>query len=336
MLPPTARRVRSAAACACVALAVTAGAGCGDNDLSGSVGVSGSSTLLPLVSSVAGTFSAAHPLTRVKVDMTGTAAGLTALCDGISDIAGASREMNRREKAECAASGVTPVRLLLARDALVFFTRTGRARPACLTPADVYALAGPEAVGTRRWSDATRLARRLGSRTALPAQPLEVVAPGTSSGTRQLVEDTVIGPLAERRAREAAIRPDSTTVPSDQVMLGEVLKAPAALAFAGFATVNPWQGSVRTIAVDTGSGCVVPTAESIRSGAYALSRSLYAYVNLEAARRDPTVAEFVTALVQGAARADDASGVIALDAARGAATSAAWRAARTDGDVTGS
>ncbi len=324
---------------AVIAAAALAGAallaGCGGDDVSGSVDVAGSSTLLPMASSVAGTFAAAHPLARINLEMTGTGEGIAALCDGTAAIAGASREMSDREKKSCAASGITPVRLQVARDALVFFTRKGSPAPACLSPGDIYALAGPEAPGLRRWSDARAVASAVGGSAKLPAAPLLVVAPGEGSGTRKLVEESVIGPIATRRSTEPGLRPDAASVPSDQVMLGEVLKVPAALAFAGFATVEPWGASVRTISITGDDGCVAPTGESIRDGSYPLSRPLYLYVDPAAARESATVRAFTDAMLRGGAQAGEGGNVLYLDPAAAQATVNAWDAAVSDGDVTG-
>ncbi len=333
-MAPRPRTTLLAVASGALALGTLA-AGCGGDDIDGSVSVAGSSNLLPMVSSVAGNFSAANPLARVRVDMTGTGAGITALCDDLVDIAGASREMKDREKQQCEESGVRPVRLLMARDALVFFTSVRTASPACLNANDIYALAGPEAAGLGTWRAAQRVARVLGSRTALPDQPLVVVSPKIGSGTRQLVEDSIIEPPAKRRSTDPSVRSDAVTVPSDQVMLAEVLRAPTALAFGGYATVEPWKDNIRAIAIDGDSGCVVPTEQTIRDGSYPLARSLYAYVNVDAARNDPTVGAFAEALVDSAANPGDGAGVISLDPEKAAATADAWGSAVSDGDLTG-
>ncbi len=287
--------------------------GCG-GDLDGSVSVAGSSTMLPVMSSAAGTFAATSPLTRVNLEMTGTGAGFTALCDGVADIAGASREISDDEKARCAEEGVPTVRLLLARDALVFFTGASNAKPACVTLPDLYALVGPESVGVSRWSAARALAKSLGSGTALPDARLLVVSPDASSGTRKLVEETVMKPIADTRGKDAAIRQDATRVASDQVMLAQVVRAPTALAFAGYATVRPWEGTVRTLEVDGGTGCVAPTPEAIRAGTYPLTRSLFMYANADALRDDATVMAFAEQVVATAAADDDGSVPLGADA----------------------
>jgi len=305
--------------------------GCGGS-LDGSVSVAGSSTLLPLMSSAAGTFSVANPLARVDLEMTGTGAGFTALCDGIADIAGASREISEDETARCEAEGKKVVRLLLARDAMVFFTGASNAQPACMTLPDLYALVGPESVGVARWSDAQQLAKSLGSSTSLPRARLVVVSPDSASGTRKLVEDIVVKPSAEKRGQDAAIRQDATRVASDQVMLAEVVRAPTALAFAGYATMRPWEGTVRAIEVDGGKGCVAPKSETIRDSTYPLARSLYIYVNADSLRDDPTVAAFAQQVV-GTAAADD-EGSVPLGPEAVAATRDALDAA-TGGDLTG-
>lgn len=329
------RRPRAVLAVVPLLAAALAVAGCGDGDLTGTVQVAGSSTLLPFVSGVAGTFAGENPLTRATVEMTGTSAGMSALCSGTVDVIGASREMSDREKAECTRSGVRWVRLTVAHDALVFFTRKGSKAPKCVTEGDVYAVAGPEASGDALWSDGIPLARAMGSRTALPRTPIVVVAPGAASGTRQLVVEKVISRTAVARGVDEDIRPDAVEVPSDQVMLGEVLKSPSALAFAGFATVQPWADSVRAIAFDAGSGCVLPTPETVRAGTYPLSRPLYLYVNVDAAQAKPTVAAFTTALVDTADTTASDLGVIGLNPDEADRSADAWGDALGGGETSG-
>ena len=50
---------------------------------------------------------------------------------------------------------------------------------------------------------------------------------------------------------------------------------------------------MKAIEIDSGDGCVAPTAETIADGTYPFSRSLYIYVNTANAESNPAVASYV-------------------------------------------
>lgn len=75
-----------------------AAVGCGgDETLEGSVRITGSSTVRPILSTVAGRFATEQPFVTFDVDAPGTADGFTLFCDGLADITGASRPIKDRK-----------------------------------------------------------------------------------------------------------------------------------------------------------------------------------------------------------------------------------------------
>lgn len=316
-------RGRPLAAVVFAAVAGAVGVGCGGAEaVEGTVRVVGSTTLQPMIAGVAGRFAADHPLVRMQVDMGGTAQGITLLCDGLAPIAGASRPMTAEERAGCAANGIRVGRVLVGRDAVVLGTAASEQEPLCLDLRQVYALAGPESGGVTSWARAESVIPAL---PPLPERPLQVVGPGADSGTLGLFVDLGIKPIAEQRSQLAGLRPDYRGMRSEQLIISEALRSPGSLALAGYATAAQWGDRIRLLALDDGTGCVLPTTATIRDGAYPFSRDLFLYTDLDAVQDDPALAAFVDAVVapDGLAEAERVGG-IALADEEGAAERARW------------
>lgn len=90
-------------------------------------------------------------------------------------------------------------------------------------------------------------------------KPVVLFNRNADSGTREIFQDKVLG-KGVAFAASAAIKHDG-------VLLGAVARLPAALAYDGFGHAGP--KIVKLVAVNG----VVPTAESIRSGSYPLTRT---------------------------------------------------------------
>jgi phosphate transport system substrate-binding protein len=87
--------------------------------------VSGSSTVQPIMSLVAESFSSRNTRAAVSVDGPGTGDGFELFCDGETDLSDASRPMEPEEVADCEAAGVEYVELKVAIDGLSLVTRGG-------------------------------------------------------------------------------------------------------------------------------------------------------------------------------------------------------------------
>ena len=290
------RRTSTALVLALVLIGTACGGGA---EIEGSVRVTGSSTLRPILSVVAGRYAGAQPLVNISLDTPGTADGFTLFCDGLAEITGASRPMNERERQDCESSGVDWVELVVGYDAIVVFTSTSDDAIDCLTVAQLYALSGPESQGRRTWGATAALADEVtagdGSRlAALGERPLTVVGPGSESGTRSAFVDLAIAPTADARGKAAALRSDTRSPSGASVIINEVAATPGALGFLGLSALSGSDAVVRPVPLDGGNGCVPPSIESVSAGDYPLTRELRVYV---ARDRDGAIAAGTQGLI---------------------------------------
>ena len=272
------------------------GNGTGDG-LTGSILVSGSSTVQPITDLVAELFIEQAPDVQISVDGPGSSDGFVLFCDGETDVQDASRAISEEEIAACQANGVEYVELEVAFDGITVMTNPANPTE-CLTTGDLYALMGPESEGFESWSDANALATELGGTDSFPDAPLEITAPGEESGTYDAFlelagfEDFgVAHGLSEDAA--AVMRPDYQASANDNVILQAIEGTPSALGYVGFAYAEEGGDTVKEVAVDAGDGCIAPSRETIADGSYPLSRSLYVYVNKAKAAESPALKAFV-------------------------------------------
>jgi phosphate transport system substrate-binding protein len=308
--------------------AASGGAG---GDLTGDILISGSSTVEPISSIVLEDFTAANPGVDGSVDGPGTGDGFALFCNGEIDVANASRPISEEEVAACEDAGVSYVELQVGIDGISVITSPENTAVSCLSFADLYALTGSESQGFENWSDADALAEEIGSgefgeiHAPYPDAPLVITAPGEESGTYDTYVEFVIGDIFEDRGAEEATRPDYQTSADDNVIIENISGSPSSLGWVGFAFADENADAVTSLEVDGGDGCVQPTAETIASGEYPMSRPLFIYVNAAEAEARPELAAFVDYYLsdEGIAAVTEAD-YVALDETALEETRAAW------------
>jgi phosphate transport system substrate-binding protein len=335
------RKRRLSLVAGAIALMVIATA-CGDNGntggdspsvdagLTGSISISGSSTVEPISSLVAELFNGPNPDVEIKVEGPGTGDGFELFCQGEIAIADASRAIDEDEVKACTDGGIEYQELEVALDGITVMANS--ASPIeCLTTADLYAIFGPESKGITTTTDANALSKKVGGAGDMPAQDLEVTAPGEESGTYDAfidlagIEDTAIeNGVAEDGA--AALRSDYQSSANDNVIIQAMEGSPNAIGFVGFAFAQEAGDQIKEVAVDAGDGCVAPTSDTIADGSYPLSRSLFIYPNVATAGEDAAVKAFVDYYLteDGLVTAVEEAGYIALPADRQEASRSAW------------
>jgi phosphate transport system substrate-binding protein len=269
--------------------------------VTGSINVSGSSTVEPISTGVAEALAASNPDFTYTIKGPGTGDGFKVFCKGETDISDASRKIKDEEAQTCKDAGVEYTELAVAYDGMTVMTSPANTAVTCLSFADLYALVGPESQGFVKWTDAQALAKELGSNTTFPDADLAVTGPGEESGTYDSFVELALDKIADPRGKidpatkHTATRPDYQASPNDNTIIEGITLAPASLGWVGFAFAEENKDKVAEIQVskDPNGTCVAPTAEAIADGSYPLSRTLYIYINKAKAKDNPAVVAYV-------------------------------------------
>jgi len=304
-----------------------------DGGLTGSITISGSSTVEPISSVVAEIFNESSPNVAISVDGPGTGDGFELFCNGETDISDASRPIEEDEVKLCEKNGVEYTELEVALDGLTVMTSPENSSVTCLNDGDLYALFGPESEGIDTWAGADSLATEVGGNGGFPDAPLEITAPGQESGTYDaFIELSGIPDIAEAQGLPEddweSLRNDYQASPNDNVIITAMEGSSSALGFVGFAFAEEAGDAIKELEIDGGDGCVAPSAETVSDGSYPLSRSLFIYVSAEAAA-EPQVAAYVDYYVSDEAMTSlvEEVGYIPLPADRIEATRTTWESA---------
>ena len=269
------------------------------DELSGSIAISGSSTVEPISVAVSEKFNAENPGVDISVDGPGTSDGFELFCNGETDISDASRAIDQEEIDACAENGIEAIELQVGIDGLSVVTSAENDFAQCLNFADLWSLLGPEAEGFDQWSDANQLAQKYGAAAApYPNEPLVVTAPGEESGTYGSFIELVFEPFVEEQGltkyeEEVAPRPDYQASANDNVIVEGVSGTPSSLGWVGFAFFSANEEALKALEIDGGGGCVAPNPETIASFEYPISRPLFIYVNKQKLDENPAVQAFV-------------------------------------------
>ena len=255
--------------------------------------VVGSSTIYPFANAMAETLARAAPdLPASTIRSTGTGEGIEAFCAGAGldtpDIVNASRRMTRVEFDGCAANGVTDIaELQVGLDGIAFVSALDDGIDLSLTPPVLYrALAAQpfgETQSTYSWSEVD---------PALPDQQITVYGPPASSGTRDALKELVMVKGCETNGRMGALKdtdPEQFALfcgalrsgdgyfdqgEEDDTVVRKVANNPVAVAIVGFSYLEENMDKVKPLPING----IVPTAQTIASGEYPLTRPLYLYV----------------------------------------------------------
>ena len=290
-------------------------------DVSGSVFISGSSTVEPISIRVAELFEDVAPEVSVTVDGPGTGDGFKLFCAGETDISDASRQIKGAEKEDCFEAGVTNiVELKVGIDGIAVMTNASNDAVECLTFHQLFDLIGPNGEGTGTWAEAS---------AGLPDAPLDIYGPGEESGTFDSFVEIVLDDLAEEAGVAATTRTDYSPSGDDNVILQGIQSSDTGLGWVGFAFTVHASG-VKLLEVDGGDGCVAATSDTIASNEYPISRDLWIYVNADRAAANPAVVAYVDFYVSDVlSQAVSEVGYIPLTEAAHAETADRWHSRTT-------
>lgn len=296
---------------ASVSLAALTLAGCQSNDQgSGAsrdqIRAVGSSTVFPFATAVSEEFVSNNSGFKSPIiESTGTGAGMKLFCAGVGvahpDIVNASRRIKRSEFDSCAANGVKDiVEVQIGIDGIAFAeAKTGPALS--LSVADVYKALAATPFGkpntAKTWKDVN---------AALPAIPILVYGPPSTSGTRDALAELILTKGCEsdpamkalkksdedkHKAICTRVREDGVYVDSgenDNLIVSKIASNPNAVGIFGYSSLEANLDKLKDVPL----GGVAATYKSISDFSYPGARPLYIYVKSAHLKAIPGISEF--------------------------------------------
>jgi phosphate transport system substrate-binding protein len=276
--------------------------------VSGSVAVDGSSTVFPLSDAAAELLNEENPDVKVTVGEAGTGGGFEVFCQGKTDISDASRPIKEDEEAPvCEEAGIEYTELQVATDALTVVVNKDLDVD-CLTLDQLKALWGPDSK-VKNWNELD---------PGFPDQEIALFGPGTDSGTYTYMAEDVIESETEQT------RADYEASEDDNVIAQGVAGTEGGTGYFGYTYFEQNTDTLKALAIDSGSGCVEPSAETAIDGTYTpLSRPLFIYVSNKSYTENEAVKAYVDFYIENLPEISETALFIPLSDEQTAATESA-------------
>ncbi|EDP62178.1 phosphate ABC transporter, periplasmic binding protein [alpha proteobacterium BAL199] len=270
----------------------------------------GSSTVFPFATVVAENFGKVTSYKTPVIESTGSGGGLKLFCQGVGtehpDITNSSRRIKKSEIELCATNGVAEITEIKVGFDGIVLANSKKAKHYDLTREQIFlALAKEVPVDGKlvanpytKWSQIDK---------SLPDEPIEVLGPPPTSGTRDAFVELVMEHAAENIAFlkdlknsdknkfkqvYGSMREDGKFIEAgenDNLIVQKLEANPAALGIFGFSFLDQNADKIQGSTVEGNN----PTFEKIADGAYPVSRSLYFYVKNAHVGVIPGIQEYV-------------------------------------------
>jgi phosphate transport system substrate-binding protein len=272
-----------------------ASSGESSEELSGSIRIDGSSTVFPFAQAAAELFNEEQPGVQITVGQSGTGGGFEKFCAGETDISDASRPIDEEEEVPiCEENGIEFGEVQVANDGIAVATNKGLAIE-CMTTDQLKAL----------WEPQSKVSSYSDIDPSFPDTPVKLFGPGTDSGTFDFFTDVING-------EEGASREDYEASEDDNQLVTGVSGTEGGLGYFGLSYYEANADKLNEVQVDSGSGCVAPTSETVQDGSYTpLSRPLFMYPSKQAIAK-PEVKAFMDFIVANQEAIAEAAQIVPL------------------------
>lgn len=215
--------------------------------------IKGSDTVLPLTQELAEMYMQQHPAATVTVTGGGSGVGISALMDGTTDLAMASRRIKFNEKMKMKQSKHEPCEVIVAYDALAVIVHPDN-------PVGKLTREQLEAIFRGKITNW----KEVGGEDA----KIVVYSRETSSGTYEFFKESVL----ENKNYMSSI----LSMPATGAIIQSVRQTRGAIGYVGLAYLNPYV-KVVSVSYDGGKHYVYPSVETALKKQYPVVRPLYYY-----------------------------------------------------------
>ena len=243
-------------------------------NLVGAINISGAASGSAYLTAATAAFVQAYPGVTLNQTIDGQPDGFTRLCDGTADLIDAFAEQPATPVEACTADSPATEAFNLGSSAVVLLANVEGLT--CLTTAEVTVLWGASAEPATNWNQVN---------AAFADLPIALVAPTLGDPNGDLLMLRASGQNLPTRADFAETKDDAGY---RATAIGNVDGGATYMTWEDYQSLSAeTQAAASLLGVNSGSGCVTPSLETIADGSYALSRPLYLLVNrLSMARQE--------------------------------------------------
>jgi phosphate transport system substrate-binding protein len=211
--------------------------------------VQGSTTVLPIMQILAEAYLEKDPEVDISVSGGGSGVGITALLDGVADIAMSSREAKGNEIKDAQNRGKELIPLIIAYDAIALIVHPSNPLND-ITLKDLQRIYSGE---VKSWAE-------VGGQNI----PIVPISRDFASGTFEVFNRVVLS--------QKELTPSALMLVSNLAILQEVASSPGCIGYVGLGYV---QKDVKVMSLDG----IFPSPENVRLKKYPLARALYLYLS---------------------------------------------------------
>lgn len=247
----------------------------------------GSSTVYPFTSYAAEEFGATTGNPTPVVESTGSGGGMKIFCAGAGldtpDFTNASRFMKPKEFNMCQENGVKEIVGMKVGYDGISIAQSKENKPMDLTKEEIFLALAQEVPSKdgksliknpyKYWSDIN---------PELPKREIKMIGAPTTSGTRDAFDEMVMEKASESFPVYGGedykkVRTDGAYIPggeNDNLIVAKLTQDEDALGYFGFSFLEENENKIQGVSING----IEPNAETIASGKYPVSRSLYTYM----------------------------------------------------------
>lgn len=271
-----ARYAALGALAAVASVAAVSSASASEAKLKGTITADGSSTVGPYVIAAAEEFQKKEKDVRITVGISGTGGGFERFCRGETDISNASRPIKQATEAKaCRERGIRYVAFAVANDGISIVVNKQNTWASCLTTAELKKI----------WEPGSKVSSWRDIRPSFPDVKLKLFGPGTDSGTFDFFTEHIVG-------KSRASRSDYAASEDDNILVQGVSGDKGGLGYFGLSYYEENKDKLKVLRIDGGKGCVAPSAATVQSRSYPISRPIFVYIKLTSFKR-PEVQAFI-------------------------------------------
>lgn len=220
--------------------------------------IKGSDTMVHLVSSWTEEFMKANPEIDVSVTGGGSGTGIAAMINGTTDICASSRAIKEKEQKQAEANKVSPVEIPVARDGIVLTVHPEN-------PVNSLTLEQVRKMYTGKITNW----KEVGG----PDTRIILMSRESSSGTFVFFQEHVLN--------KEDFSPSARLLAGTSALVQAVAADRGSIAYVGLGYAAEARGTVKTLGIQAEGQDkpVLPSEETVISGAYGVSRPLFLYTN---------------------------------------------------------